>query len=88
MRISLGMAFGIYVSFSLISIFKFGGPIFESILDNVDEDTDFESYIIRVLFLIVLACHVPYIFFSGKESLCIIVDEIMRGKMTKALEER
>ena len=88
MRISLGMAFGIYVSLAITSIYKFGGTIFESVLDNVDEETNFESYIIRVSFLLVIACHVPYVFFSGKESLCILVDEIIRGKMTKAFEAR
>ena len=86
MGISLGMSFGIYVTLGLICLCMFGGNIDESLLDNVDDETSVESYIIRFSFLLVLACHIPYIFFSGKESLCIIVDEMMRGKMTKALE--
>ncbi len=86
MCMSLGMSFGVYVTLAMIFLCIFGGSINESVLKNVDQETNFESYIVRVSFLMILACHIPYIFYSGKESLCILVDEIMRGNMTKALE--
>jgi hypothetical protein len=38
------------------------------------------------LFAIILACHIPYLFFSGKEALLIIFDEIMRKSISKQLE--
>jgi hypothetical protein len=36
--------------------------------------------------MIVLACHIPYNFISGKESLLIIVEEIRRQSMSQALD--
>ena len=47
----------------------------DSVIDNIDEESNVYSYIVRGSFLLVLACHIPYIFFPTKESFLIIVDE-------------
>jgi len=83
---SLSITFFIYVSLGILAIYMFGSQLSDSILDNLDEMTSATSYIIRVMFLIVLTCHIPYVFYSGKESLLIIVDEIRFKSMTHALE--
>ena len=36
--------------------------------------------------MLVLSCHIPYIFFSGKESLLIMVDEIRRRSASALLD--
>ena len=52
----------------------------------MDEEQNFYSYVIRIAFLLVLACHIPYIFFPTKESFLIIFDELQNKSMTKALQ--
>ena len=57
-------------------------------VDNVlDGSTTYfwEAYIVQISFMIVIACHIPFIFFGGKEALCILIDEIDRKSISNAL---
>jgi amino acid permease len=80
--IGLLLTTGIYLSFSLIAILLFRGSISPSVLDNFGAITTpkgnpfFESRVIQVSFIVVLFCHIPFLFFAGKEGLCIVVDEL------------
>jgi len=78
--------FILYTSVGLLSVYMFGSGVDSNVLDNVNEESNTSSYIIRFMFLIVLACHIPYIFYFGKEGLLIFVDECMKRSMSKELD--
>ena len=80
------LSFIIYVSLGILSIYIFGSELKSSVLKNVDKEKNLYSYVIRIAFLVVLACHIPYIFFVYKESFLIIYDEAKNHSMTKALQ--
>ena len=92
----LGLSFTctIYICVSLISIFLFEGGLESSVLINIGRVTNengnpyWESTVIQITFLTVLLCHIPFIFFAGKESLCIIVDELNRSSISDVLDKK
>lgn len=42
----------------------------------------------QFLFLIILGCHIPYLFYSGKEALLIMIDEVMRKSISLTLSKK
>ena len=74
---SLGKAMGIYITLSFLAIYTFGSLLEPDVMQNVGAIVghDFISAALRIAFAIVIICHIPYVFFSCKESFLIIVDE-------------
>jgi hypothetical protein len=88
--ISLIFTCFIYLSVSFIFILIFEGSLEFSVLINIgnikspDGKPFWESTVIHISFVIVLICQILFIFFAGKESVCIIFDELNRSQ--KVLE--
>jgi amino acid permease len=84
---SIFLTMSIYIILSIVSIYMFGSLIKSDVLDNVDKEKGhWESYILRVAFLVVIGCHIPFIFFSGKECFLTIIDELLKRSVSKSLE--
>ena len=88
-QIAIGFTGVIYLSIALLGIFFFGSLLTDNILNNVgEEERNWESFTLRIIFQLVLACHIPFIFYTGKESTLIIIDEFDRKSVSKALMEK
>jgi hypothetical protein len=83
------MSMGVYLTVSLVAIYMFGSLISSNVLDNVgNEGATWAALVLRFAFLLVIGCHIPYIFFSGKESLLIMIDEVTRQTISRSLENK
>ena len=72
---------------ALLTMYFFGKDIDQNVLNNVIfEGKTWESMVLRVMFLLILACHVPFVYFNCKESVLILVDEINRRSISKELQ--
>ena len=81
-HLAVGFSGVVYISIGLLGLFSFGTSIETSVLDNVaTESSCWESYLLRIIFMVVLACHIPFFFYTGKESTLIIFDELDRGSI-------
>lgn len=77
----IGFCFIIYMAVAFISLYSFGTSIKGDVLHNVEEVKEWESYVLRAIFLIVISTHTPFIFFIGKESVLSFFALIyIRGK--------
>jgi hypothetical protein len=87
--LAVAMTFVIYCSTGLLAIYLFGSGLQSNCLDNIAEEgiDNFLSVIVRIAFAVVVACHVPYIFFYGKEACAIVIDELLNGSTSAQLQK-
>lgn len=89
---SMVLVQSLYFALAICCIFMFGSTLNSSVLENIGEPYQGEvglgSYVSQGLFLVILACHIPYLYYSGKESLLIIIDEIMRKSISMTLAKK
>ena len=80
-----------YIIFAVASVFMFGRGVDMMILNNIgsartpDGGAFWEAIIVQISFAVVLLCHTPFVFCSGKEALLIVIDEVMRRSISNAL---
>lgn len=48
-------------------------------------DRTWHTYVLRCIFIVIIACHVPYVFFAGKESFLVLIEETNKRTVSKAL---
>ena len=75
MIIGISLTTVIYTTLGILSIYTFGRQLTSNVFDAVATSDTVYATIIRVAFLIVLACHIPFVFLPTKESFLIIIDE-------------
>lgn len=68
---------------SFIGVYAYGSGISDNILKNLDENSNVFSYMLLIFFMVISAMHIPVIFYLGKESILITIDEI-RNKSISA----
>jgi amino acid permease len=68
----------VYVIVSVVALLKFGTGLEDNMLKNVSSMNGWIPIVISFVFLIIVAMHIPIVLFVGKESLLIMLDELMR----------
>jgi amino acid permease len=90
--IGLTFCVTIYIGVAICGLLLFGDTLQSSVLINFGEirtpngKPEWMSAIIQAAFIILLMCHIPFIFFAGKEALLIMVDELDRASISDQLE--
>lgn len=78
----------VYIGFSYLAYHSYEDQIFPSIFDNIKTELNLPSYVIRIMFLIIFICNIPFIFLPGKECALVIIEEIRNYSMSKNLMRR
>ena len=86
--LGITFCFIIYMLIMFISIYSFGIHIRGDVLQNVEEVEEWESFVLRAIFLLVMSTHTPFIFFIGKESLLAIFGLLYRRHQKRQRRRR
>lgn len=74
--LALILVFVVYMIVSFIGVYAYGSSVSDNILKNLDVKSNVFSYFLLVFFMVISAMHIPVIFYLGKESVLVTVDEI------------
>lgn len=77
---SIIICFVIYVTVGIVGVLAFGSDLKGDIMENISSQKpqSWSNYVLMFMFMMIAAMHIPIVFYIGKESILIIVDEILR----------
>jgi amino acid permease len=79
----------IYIIIAFLSLYMFGSAISSNVLDNINAISgEWTSLLLRFVFLIVIGCHIPFIFFAGKDCFLNMYYELSRRAISLTLEDK
>ena len=87
-RQSLVMSFITYSLIGILGSLFYGQTVNIDVLQNLAQDPFTANLMMLGTFIVILACHIPYIFFSCKECSIIMADEWMNQSLSSDLEEQ
>lgn len=71
----------------MIIAFLFGASVDQNFMVTVAQITpNPNTFLMLISILFVVAAHVPFIFFAGKQSLLVIIDEVFNASVSKAIK--
>jgi amino acid permease len=80
------MVFCIYHAIVFPMVYVFGSKLNINFFVNLKGNSaTWETYILRFDYLILIICHIPYIFYPAKECFLVMIDEVHRRSVSKSL---
>jgi len=73
--LAISFCFAAYFILSALAQNLYGDEIQVSLFDNMKDDRGILSIGVRVLFLVIFLCNIPYLFFPGKMSILNALQE-------------
>eukprot|EP00347_Sterkiella_histriomuscorum_P001964 403369990 len=83
--IALLFSFIVYMLFSILASEIYGENIQPTLFDNLQYETNVASYFIRVIFLAIFICNMPFAFLPGKECLLSMIEEYRNNTISKQI---
>ena len=79
----------IYIIVCLLAVYSFGSSLLQTsnVLDSVSAVETWESYVLRVFYMVISAAHIPFIFYPGKEAGLVLLAELKDGAISKMREK-
>jgi amino acid permease len=86
--IALTFCFLVYISLTVLAMNLYGTHIQQSIFDNMRSDKGVLTKGVRLLFLLIFCCNIPYLFYPAKLSILNALQEYRLKCFSRAIEKK